>query len=200
MTKHSFPIYAAAIAIAVTAAPAFAGAGNKGHGHGAMPTKTAGGHAHGGHGGHGDAQNSHAMNAAVGEKGDPDDVQRSINVTMKDNSYAPMSITVSKGETVRFIVQNTGELVHEFNIGLAEMHKSHQAEMMAMADSGALEADRIVNAKMGHMKHDDPNSVLLEPGKTGEVIWKFGTSGDIQFACNVPGHYEAGMHGMFKVQ
>lgn len=182
MKQHSFPTYAAAIAIAFAASPTFAA--ETGHGHG----------------GHGSGRIEHAMDAAIGKKGDLANVRRSIRVTMKDNSYSPKSITVNKGETVRFIVENAGELVHEFNIGRAEMHTAHQAEMMTMMQSGALEADRIVHAKMGDMMHDDPNAVLLEPGKSGEVIWKFGTSGDLQFACNMPGHYEAGMHGMFNVR
>ncbi len=140
------------------------------------------------------------MSAAVGEAGDPADVSRTVEVTMEDNSYTPQSITVTAGETVRFAVRNRGELVHEFNIGLAEMHKAHQAEMMTMMQNGALEADRIRHDRMGGMMHDDPNAVLLEPGQDGEVIWKFGTSGEIEFACNVPGHYEAGMHGMFRMR
>ena len=76
--------------------------------------------------------------------------------------------------------------------------------------SGALEADRIVHEKMGAMKHDDPNSVLLEPGQkgeivwkfseAGEIVWKFSEAGEIQFACNVPGHYEDGMHGHLRIR
>jgi len=48
------------------------------------------------------------------------------------------------------------------------------------------------------MEHNDPNSVLLEPGKDGEIIWKFSTESDIEFACNVPGHYDSGMMGQIK--
>ena len=198
MKKYSLPLYAAAIAIAITASPAFASAGEKGHGHaghGAMPAKTDNGHgAHGGGDGH------HAMNPQVGEAGDAKDARRTLRITMKDHSYLPKFISVQAGETVRFTVINKGEFVHEFNIGTAEMHKAHQGEMMAMMESGALEADKIVHAKMGDKKHDDPNSILLEPGQSGEVIWKFGQSGKIQFACNVPGHYESGMHGRLVIQ
>ena len=80
------------------------------------------------------------------------------------------------------------------------MHKGHRGEMMAMMESGSLLPDRIDHSKMGDMKHDDPNSILLEPGQKGEVVWKFGTSGEVQFACNVPGHYEDGMVGRFNVR
>ena len=140
------------------------------------------------------------MHSIIGEKGDPADSRRSIVVTMTDNKYSPKSIRVSKGETVRFQVKNNGEFVHEFNIGTAEMHKAHQSQMLSMMERGALEPDRIVHAKMGEMNHDDPNAVLLDPGQTGEVIWKFGAAGEIQFACNVPGHYEDGMVGRLNVR
>jgi len=50
------------------------------------------------------------------------------------------------------------------------------------------------------MMHDDPNSVLLEPGKTGEVIWTFSEVTEVGFACNVPGHRNAGMVGKVVFQ
>jgi len=140
------------------------------------------------------------MNPAVGGKGDAADVRRTLKIVMKDHLYMPRSVVVGEGETVRFVIENKGEFVHEFNIGTAETHKGHQAEMMAMMDSGALMPDHIDHSKMGDMKHDDPNSVLLEPGQSGEIIWKFGTAGEIQFACNVPGHYESGMHGRLQIR
>ncbi len=150
------------------------------------------GHGHGAH--HGDGMGQ------VGAKGDPVDARRTLSIAMTDNAYAPKSITVQKGETVRFIVKNSGEFVHEFNIGTAEMHKAHQGEMLAMMESGALGPSRIDHSKMGAMQHDDPNSILLEPGQSGEIVWTFGISGEIEFACNVPGHYESGMVGKVKVR
>jgi uncharacterized cupredoxin-like copper-binding protein len=52
----------------------------------------------------------------------------------------------------------------------------------------------------GHvMSHDDPNAILLEPGDSGEVIWKFTQTTALEFACNVPGHYDSGMMGDISV-
>jgi len=48
------------------------------------------------------------------------------------------------------------------------------------------------------MKHDNPNSVLIEPGKTKELIWKFHKARRVKFACNVPGHYQSGMVGAIE--
>jgi uncharacterized cupredoxin-like copper-binding protein len=49
------------------------------------------------------------------------------------------------------------------------------------------------------MEHDDPNSVLLEPGKSAQIVWTFPSDTALDFACNVPGHYEAGMQGAFDI-
>ena len=136
----------------------------------------------------------------MGEKGDIKDVTKVINVKMFDNYYEPNEITVKKGETVKFIVKNVGELVHELNIATKEMHIKHQPEMVKMVENEILLADSIDKnkmkemAKMDHsMAHKHANSVLLEPNNSGEIIWKFSTSAKLEIACNVPGHYEAGM-------
>ena len=136
----------------------------------------------------------------IGEKGDIKDVTKVVTVKMFDNYYEPNEIVVKKDETVKFIVKNMGELVHELNIATKEMHKKHQPEMAKMVEHEILLADKIDKnkmkemAKMDHaMAHKHANSVLLEPNSTGEIIWKFSTSAKLEIACNVPGHYETGM-------
>ena len=141
----------------------------------------------------------------IGEKGDPAKASRTVHINMTDNRFQLGDISVEANETVRFVVKNAGEFVHEFNIGNAKMHSAHQKEMLVMMEMGVLEADRINHDMMGHgsknsMKHDDPNSVLLEPGKTGEVVWTFPVAGQLQMACNVPGHYEDGMVGNLVIK
>ena len=159
------------------------------------------GHGHGSEkGGHGHGSGGHSYD--FGEPGKASEVDRTIEIVMKENFYEPLSISVKAGETVRFKIVNQGELVHEFNIGTRPMHMAHQKEMELMVDHGVLEADRINHERMKMdmgggktMEHDDPNSVLLEPGKSGEIIWKFTKATELEFACNVPGHYDAGMMG-----
>lgn len=140
--------------------------------------------------------------ASSGEPGKASEASRTITVEMYDNYYDPEEINVEPGETVRFVVKNEGSLVHEFNIGTPSMHEGHQKEMMMMVEHGVIQGGKLnqnmMNMDMGNgktMKHDDPNSVLLEPGQSKEVVWKFTEKGDIEFACNVPGHYQAGMYG-----
>ena len=83
----------------------------------------------------------------IGEKGNIKDVTKVINVQMFDNYYEPNEIIVKKGETVKFIVKNMGELVHELNIATKEMHKKHQPEMAKMVELEILLADRIDKKK-----------------------------------------------------
>ncbi len=133
---------------------------------------------------------------------------RTVEVDMTDIAFNPKSLDVKAGETVRFVLVNKGQLLHEFNLGHAAMHAEHQKEMLDMQQSGMMTPTGIKNAgtdhsAMGHgamgMKHDDPNSVLVEPGKTAELTWTFTKADNLEFACNVPGHYQAGMVGQVKV-
>jgi len=143
----------------------------------------------------------------IGKPGEISDVRRTINITMEDNFFDTDKIVVRAGETVRFMIENKGEFVHEFNIGTAVMHEQHREEMLMMMEHGALDIDKIHMDKMAMdmgdgmtMEHDDPNSVLLEPGKTAEIIWTFPEDAELEFACNVPGHYESGMMGEVRLQ
>jgi len=137
---------------------------------------------------------------AIGEKGKEANVDRVITVLMYDNYYEPNQIKVKKNETIKFLVQNKGELVHEFNIATREMHLKHQPEMMKMVENEILLVDKIDKQKMKEMSKKNPamahshsNSVLLSPGEKGQIIWKFSNFVDIEAACNVPGHYDVGM-------
>lgn len=121
---------------------------------------------------------------AIGKPGVAAKVSRTVQIDMTDNMrFTPSTVTVRKGETVRFVVKNSGQLKHEFNLGTEKDLKEHY-EMMK---------------KFPEMEHDEPNIASVEPGKTGEVIWQFTKAGTVNFACLHPGHYEAGMKGAVKV-
>jgi uncharacterized cupredoxin-like copper-binding protein len=162
------------------------------------------------HGGqHGDAMmedGHHGGAMMIGEPGVAADVTRTVTISMVENFFEPEGLAFTAGETVRFTVTNDGGVVHEFNIGTAVMHAAHQEEMAMMVEHGAIDIDHInhdmMNMDMGNghvMSHDDPNSILLEPGDSGEVIWKFTEAVALEFACNMPGHYESGMMGDISV-
>ena len=139
-------------------------------------------------------------NMKIGSKGNENDISRVIKVIMYDNYYEPSSFQINAGETIKFDVENAGELVHEFNIANKMMHMKHQPEMEKMVENEILFADSIDKDKMKKMAkmdksmgHSHSNSVLLEPKQKGDIIWKFDNAANIEVACNVPGHYQVGM-------
>lgn len=126
----------------------------------------------------------HDHGASIGEPGDRAEVTRTVNVDMTDSMrFVPASIDAKQGETIRFVVKNSGQLKHEFVLGTAAALKAHYEVMK----------------KFPEMEHSDPNQVTVQPGKTGEVVWRFTKAGQVQFACLQPGHYDAGMKGQVKV-
>ena len=150
----------------------------------------------------GSRDHSHDQGTNIGRSGKTTEVNQTVLVTMYDNYYKPKLLSFKEGETVRFVIKNDGSFVHEFSIATTIMHKAHEPEMLMLVEHGVLEPDKInwdiakaMQISMGHGMHNEPNSVLLEPGKTGEIIWTFSKNIDLEFACNIPGHYESGMVG-----
>ena len=132
-------------------------------------------------GGHGHDEGGET---AIGKPGVAAKASRTITIEMSDKMrFTPSDLTVKKGETVRLIVQNTGQLKHELSLGTQEELMEHLEQMKKFPD----------------MEHDEPNKVTLQPGKQGEIVWQFTKTGTVNFACLMPGHYEAGMRGSIKV-
>ena len=120
----------------------------------------------------------------IGKPGVAAKATRTIHVDMNDNMrFNPASIDVRQGETVRFVVTNSGRLKHELVLGTEKALKEHHEQMK----------------KNPEMEHAEPNMVTLAAGKTGEVVWQFTRAGKVDFACLQPGHYDAGMKGAVKV-
>lgn len=127
---------------------------------------------------HAGKQQDHA--AAFGKPGKRAKVARTIKVGMDDTMrFSPANIAVKRGETIKFVVKNSGKLKHEIVLGSVKDLKEH-AELMR---------------KFPAMEHADPNQVTVAPGKTGVLVWQFTKAGTVDFACLQPGHYEAGMAG-----
>lgn len=128
---------------------------------------------------------SHAHSTdSIGTAGDPAKVTRTIAIDMSDAMrFTPETIRVKRGETIRFVVKNSGKLKHEFNLGTAAALKEHYALML----------------KFPEMELDEPNVVNVAPGATGEVVWHFTKAGTVSFACLHPGHFDAGMKGSIRV-
>jgi uncharacterized cupredoxin-like copper-binding protein len=133
----------------------------------------------------GNNPNHASHGATLGKPGDPTKVSRTVEVDMTDAMrFTPARVNVKKGETVRFVVKNSGQLKHEMVLGTEKELREH-AELMK---------------KFPEMEHADPNQVRLEPGRTGELVWQFTHAGTLDFACLQPGHFDAGMRGKITVQ
>lgn len=151
--------------------------------------------------GHGNDQDAHkdspARSAAApfdaakvdvtpfGREGDPRHVGRTIRVDMTDAMrFTPAHLTVRRGETVRIVAVNRGQVLHELVLGTREELQKH-AELMR---------------RFPEMEHDEPHMVHVKPGKSGAIVWQFSAAGEFAFACLIPGHSEAGMVGTVSVR
>jgi uncharacterized cupredoxin-like copper-binding protein len=126
---------------------------------------------------------------SAGEPGDPKKPARTIHVLMIEKSennmkFEPGEITIRKGEQIRFLLENGGIEGHEFILATVAENRKH-AELMK---------------KFPDMEHDDPNGKRLAASQHGELLWRFTKAGEFEFACLIPGHYEAGMHGKITVK
>lgn len=127
--------------------------------------------------------NGHA--AALGKPASTKAATKTLNIEMGDSMrFSPEQIEIKQGESVRFVVHNAGRIKHEMVLDTFEALKNHAALM----------------AKNPGMEHDDPNAVSVAPGKTGEFAWTFTKAGNFDFACLLPGHFEAGMKGRILVK
>lgn len=125
---------------------------------------------------------------SAGEPGNPKRPARVVQVTMREGDgkmmFIPERVEVRRGEQIRFILTNNGELEHEFVLATTEENLKHAEEMKKNPD----------------MEHDDPNAKRVAPKKKSEIVWRFTKSGTFEYGCLIPGHREAGMTGIIVVK
>ena len=101
---------------------------------------------------------------------------RPVTIDMTDAlAFAPKTIQVRKGETIRFILTNSGKATHEFMLGPADK---------VAADEG----DGQITVEVDE----------LEEGSTNQLVYTFDGTGPYAFACHEPAHFEAGMAGTIE--
>jgi uncharacterized cupredoxin-like copper-binding protein len=140
---------------------------------------------------HGDAHPDKAKGDTVrkeqkpwGIAGDRKAVTRTIEIGMSDKMrFTPDLISVREGDTVRLVHRNGGKVLHEFVLGTRQELDEHAALML----------------KFPKMEHDEPYMVHVGAGQKGEIVWTFNRAGEFDFACLIPGHYQAGMVGKVRV-
>lgn len=120
--------------------------------------------------------------AAAGTPSDP----RTVEIAMAAIKFDPPEIDVSEGETVRFIFSNEDPVRHEAVVGNEAIQEEHEDEMADMGDMG----------DMGSMNvdgEDEPPTVVVEPGTSGELVVTFDEAGATVIGCHESGHWDAGM-------
>jgi uncharacterized cupredoxin-like copper-binding protein/Cu/Ag efflux protein CusF len=139
---------------------------------------------------HGNEPHGNAAHAVKKEQkdwgiaGDAKKARRTIQIRMLDTMrFSPEKITVKQGETIKFVIKNTGAVLHEFVIGTTKENEEHAALMV----------------KFPNMEHAEPYMAHVPSGKTGQIIWTFNQPGEFDFACLIAGHYQAGMRGSITV-
>ncbi len=139
-------------------------------------------------GGHGDGHGHGHGGFSFGEPAQAGDADRTVEIAADEMDFSTESVQVEPGETVRFVVENTGEVQHAFTLGTPDGQVGHEEEMEGMP----------MEEMAGHMR-DEPNGLVVQPGETKSLTWRFAEGGPVQFACHIPGHYPAGMKGRIVV-
>jgi len=125
------------------------------------------------------------------------EANRIIELDASEMTFHQEVVVVSAGETVQFVVSNTGILAHEFVIGTVAEQEEHRKVMLAAQH----QAHQGHGSRNGHHDHHDHHdgmpSITVDPGETKSIAWTAPTADDVrlEFACNIPGHYQAGMRG-----
>lgn len=124
----------------------------------------------------------------IGEPALSTEITRTIEVNIKETSsgymlFEPDAIQIETGSVVRFVINNSGALDHEFFLGSFDEIAEHQQWMH----------------KHPEMEHDDAKAVSIGAGETAELVWQFSTTTNLEFVCLIPGHREAGMWGVIIV-
>ena len=138
--------------------------------------------------GEGPSGHHHDDPFSAGQPGDVKKPARIVQVMMGEMDgkmmFMPAKVEVKKGEQVKFVLRNNGELEHEFILATTAENLKHAEAMKKNPD----------------MEHDGPNGKRLAPKKTDEIVWRFSKAGEFEYSCLIPGHREAGMIGTVVVK
>jgi uncharacterized cupredoxin-like copper-binding protein len=106
---------------------------------------------------------------------------RTVHITIHNSAFDTDVVDVAPGETVRFVVENTDPIDHEFLIGNEAVQSVHE---------------------LGTEAHHPPKpGEMSVPALTTRVTtytFPIG-SGSTIFGCHLPGHYAYGMRGMIRI-
>jgi len=107
---------------------------------------------------------------------------RIVHITIHFSSFDPPAVAVSPGETVRFVVDNTDPIDHEFLVGDEHLQQVHEEGTEAY--------------------HPPRPGEMSVPARTTQITtYTFPTeAGSLIFGCHLPGHYAYGMRGTISIR
>jgi uncharacterized cupredoxin-like copper-binding protein len=105
---------------------------------------------------------------------------RTVHIGIHFSRFDPTVVVVEPGQTVRFVVENTDPIDHEFIVGDEQVQRAHEE---------------------GTEAHHPPRpgEISIAPGETVVTTVTFPSTGSLLFGCHLPGHYAYGMRGTITV-
>lgn len=120
----------------------------------------------------------HGAVYSFGRPGQEKYARRTVTLTATDDMrYSESTLDFEQGDTVKFVFTNAGTKPHEFVLADKKTQMKEEEKARAMPESAKSE----------------PFSLLLAPGETKTLVWKFDRFGIFEIACHQPGSYQAGM-------
>lgn len=111
---------------------------------------------------------------------------RAVEVDMVDIAFHPETLRAERGQVIRFVFHNRGQIAHDAFIGDAADQAEHQKEMQS--DGGDAR-----HSGHGAAGGDDAGAITVAPGQSGELIYTFEEAETVEIGCHQPGHYAVGM-------
>ena len=110
----------------------------------------------------------------TGRPGNAKDVSHTVHIDIGPKMRInPAKSTIRRGDTVRFVITNSANDIHEMVIGTMDDIETHGGLMASFP---------------GMVEHAGAEMTLIQPGKTREVVWQFTEVGEFNFACIIPQH------------
>jgi uncharacterized cupredoxin-like copper-binding protein len=107
---------------------------------------------------------------------------RTIHITIHHSAFVPELIDVRPGETIRFVLENTDPIDHEFIVGDERVQQVHEE------GTEAHHAPR-------------PGEISVPAGEIRITTYAFPHEATrMLFGCHLPGHYDYGMRGTISIR
>ncbi|MCL1601572.1 MAG: plastocyanin/azurin family copper-binding protein [Actinomycetia bacterium] len=134
------------------------------------------------------------------------DADRVVEVELSEFAIDAASFEFAAGETVEFVVTNSGVVEHEFRLSNQDRVDEHVEGGHSDHDEGTMSDDEMDEMDDEDADHDDAEAdhdeaeaedavLILAAGETGTLTFTFPDNDQDYTAavCLIPGHYEAGM-------